>query len=142
MQLLDWHPPRNDVIRKRTSAASNARIDRETREALDKYAGDPERIRARLDELDREWTVDRALMVNFAAAGAVSAGLAIHTALRKRRLGGWSALFATQLAFLAHHAIRRWCPPMPVFRRLGFRSEREICAERVALEKRLAQLVS
>ncbi len=35
-------------------------------------------------------------------------------------------------------AVRGWCPPVSVLRRLGFRSDKEIAAERVALEKRLA----
>jgi hypothetical protein len=59
---------------------------------------------------------------------------------RGHRFSGWRLLLFTQLGFLAHHAIRSWCPPLPVFRRLGFRSNREICAERVALEKQLAAL--
>ncbi|MEO8707139.1 MAG: hypothetical protein ABI867_44340 [Kofleriaceae bacterium] len=139
-QIYDWKAPRHDQIRKRSSKAANARIDRETREALDALAT-PDQIRERLTELDHEWTVDRALMLNFAIAGTISASLAIRTAIKHRRLGGFAALLGTQLAFLAHHAVRRWCPPMPVFRRLGFRSDREICAERVALEKRLAQLL-
>jgi hypothetical protein len=49
-------------------------------------------------------------------------------------------MFFTQMGFLANHAIRRWCPPMPVLRRLGFRSDHEISAERVALTRRLDQL--
>ena len=56
---------------------------------------------------------------------------------RRRKLGGWGALFITQMMFLAHHAIRRWCPPLPVFRRLGLRSAREIEAERMSLQRRL-----
>ena len=31
-----------------------------------------------------------------------------------------------------------WCPPISVLRRIGFRTEKEIAAERTALEKRLA----
>ena len=95
--------------------------------------------RARLSELDREWNVDRALMLNFALVGGLSASLAMRSLKRTGRLGGWGAMFFTQIAFLAHHAIRSWCPPMPLFRRLGYRSSAEICAERVALEQRLAR---
>ena len=41
------------------------------------------------------------------------------------------ALVAT---FLLQHAVQGWCPPVPVFRRLGFRTQPEIDHERYALE--------
>ena len=36
--------------------------------------------------------------------------------------------------FLLQHAVQGWCPPVPVFRRLGFRTANEIDAERYALK--------
>jgi hypothetical protein len=36
--------------------------------------------------------------------------------------------------FLFQHAVEGWCPPIPVLRRLGFRTAREIDIERVALK--------
>lgn len=132
-----WHPPKHDEIRDRSSAASNARIDRETRGAIHEVVAFPSQIRQRLSELEHEWTVDRALMLNFAVLGALTSSLALRNLRRTGRLGGWGALFVTQLGFLAYHAIGRWCPPLPVFRRLGFRSDKEISAERLALESEL-----
>lgn len=140
MQEQLWQPPKNDRIRERTSEESNRRIDLQTRAAIAEALESRERIQARLAELDREWNVDRALMLNFAIAGSVSASLAMRSLRRRGRLGGWGLVFFSQLGFLAHHAIMSWCPPLPVFRRLGFRSSREICAERVLLEKQLAAL--
>ena len=35
--------------------------------------------------------------------------------------------------FLLQHAVQGWCPPVPVLRRLGFRTPNEIDAERFAL---------
>ena len=132
-----WSPPKHDPIREHTSARSNARIDRETRGAIHEVVAFPSQIRQRLSELEREWTVDRALMLNFAVLGALSASLAMRNLRTKGRLGGWGALFVTQLGFLAYHAIWRWCLPLPVFRRLGFRTDKEIGAERKALENEL-----
>jgi hypothetical protein len=37
-------------------------------------------------------------------------------------------------AFLFQHALQGWCPPVPVLRRLGFRTMREIDTERYALK--------
>jgi len=140
MQEQLWQPPTNDRIRERTSEASNRRIDLKTRGAIAEAMQSRERIQARLAELDREWNVDRALMLNFAIVGGLSATLAMRSALRRGRFSGWGVMLFTQIGFLAHHAIRSWCPPLPVFRRLGFRSNLEICAERAALEKQLAAL--
>lgn len=139
-ELSSWKAPVHDDIRRHSMRGSNQRIDRKTREAIDLVENSPSKIRARLDELDREWNVDRALMLNFAVLGAVSSSLAARSLYKHRKLGGWAALFATQLGFLAVHAVKRWCPPMPVFRRLGFRSDREIAEERAALRTRLSQL--
>jgi hypothetical protein len=36
--------------------------------------------------------------------------------------------------FLAQHALQGWCPPLPVFRRAGVRTQREIERERYALK--------
>lgn len=37
-------------------------------------------------------------------------------------------------AFLAQHGLQGWCPPIPVFRRLEVRTDREIARERYALK--------
>ena len=134
MPATEWHAPTRDPIRDQTSDASNLRIDRTTRGAIDELPPLPAAVRVRLAELDREWTVDRALMLGFAVAISVSA----TRALRGGRLA--SLILRAQLGFLAYHALKRWCPPLPILRRLGIRSDLEIAAERVALEKRLAVL--
>jgi hypothetical protein len=141
-ELSSWKAPKHDDIRRHSSARVNDRIDQRTREAIDETRDSPSKIRARLDEIDREWDIDRALMLNFAVVATVSSSLAMRTLYKHGRLGGWAAMFATQMGFLAFHAIKRWCPPMPVFRRLGFRSDHEIAAERAALQARLDQLES
>jgi hypothetical protein len=46
----------------------------------------------------------------------------------------WLALFSVQMSFLLYHAVKGWCPPVSVLRRLGFRTVREIEAEKAALE--------
>jgi hypothetical protein len=35
---------------------------------------------------------------------------------------------------LFQHAVQGWCPPVPLLRRLGYRTSREIDIERVALK--------
>lgn len=126
-------PPTNDRIREHTAEEVNRRIDRETRGAVAEATSSPGARRARLAELEREWSIDRALMLNFGLVGALTGFKAMSSLKHHGRLGGWGVFFWVQMGFLVHHAIRGWCPPLPLFRRLGFRSEKEISAERVAL---------
>lgn len=46
----------------------------------------------------------------------------------------WLLLPGVVAAFLLQHAIQGWCPPVPLFRRLGFRTQTEIDYERYALK--------
>src|SRR5689334_4663440 len=131
----DLQLPTNDRIRAHSEDRVNQRIDRQTRGALDEARRSPEARAARIAELEREWNVDRAIMLAFGIAGSFTAWNALSGLRRTGRLGGWSLLFGAQMAFLINHAVRGWCPPLPIFRRLGFRSAAEICAERVALER-------
>lgn len=129
-----------DRIRKHTSPPVNARLDAQTRANIEAYGQrSPMEIGRRLGELDHEWHVDRALMANFAVLGGLSFALAVRS-LRPRNLrSGWLYLFSTQLGFLLAHSLWGWCPPVPVFRRLGFRSHDEIEEERRALLRKAEQ---
>lgn len=133
-----WHPPKFDLIRNHTSSKVNESIDRDTQAILADVGSEPHAIRQRLWELDREWHIDRALMAVFSVLGAITAHGSFKAVRRGHRLSGWRALFWTQMGFLLHHAIRGWCPPVSVLRRIGFRSDKEIAAERTTLVKRLA----
>lgn len=132
----------HDRIREHTRESVNKRIDRQTLGAVADSIGSTDEIVARLKELDREWHVDRALMLNFAAIGGVTAAMAMRSLARRGRFGGWGVFFWVQVGFLAYHAIRGWCPPLPVFRRLGFRSANEIGAEREVLHEALKHAVT
>ncbi|HUQ04269.1 MAG TPA: hypothetical protein VM261_17340 [Kofleriaceae bacterium] len=132
----------HDRIREHTRESVNKRIDRQTLGAVADSIGSSDEIVGRLQELDREWNVDRALMVNFAAIGGLTAAMAMRNLARRGSMGGWGLFFWTQVGFLAYHAIRGWCPPLPVFRRLGFRSSREIGAEREVLHEALKHAVT
>jgi hypothetical protein len=90
--------------------------------------GKPGGIATRLDELDREWDTDRMIEVEAAFMGLF--GLALG-ALADRRLLALPAMVGVAV-FL--HATTGWYPLLPVFRRLGFRSAREIARERYALK--------
>ena len=46
----------------------------------------------------------------------------------------WLVLPGIVAAFLFQHAVQGWCPPLPLLRRLGFRTATEIGQERYALK--------
>ncbi len=122
---------RRDRVRDRTSSRMNEKIAEQTMHHVDTtVAAGRDAVIARLHELDREWSVDRALMANFAVLGGTTFALS-------QKFRGWRWVTASQLAFLMMHALIGWCPPLPAFRALGFRTSREIAAERFALVLKL-----
>jgi hypothetical protein len=122
--------PTNTVNRvpRHTAEEINARIERETDERVAKLAENPGGIPHRLRELDEEWDIERLLEAN--ASVLTFTGAALGASVDRR----WLAVPLVVGAFLFQHAIQGWCPPVPIFRRLGFRTAREIDIERVALK--------
>ena len=57
-------------------------------------------------------------------------GLGLGTFVDRR----FYLLPAAVAGFLLQHAVQGWCPPLPVFRRLGVRTAYEIEEERYALK--------
>jgi hypothetical protein len=111
-----------------TSRDINRRIAAETEASVRYYARHQDRISQRLRELDEEWDIERAIEAN--ASTLAFTGTVLGMAVDRR----WLILPALVTAFLFQHAAQGWCPPVPVLRRLGFRTAREIDTERVALK--------
>ena len=121
-------PATDQRVPASTSGKANAAIEEKTRERLRACAARPERIPARLAELEREWDVERTLEAN-------AATLALAGTLLGAFVDRWFlAIPLVVTIFLLQHALQGWCPPLPVLRRLGFRTSREIAEERSALK--------
>jgi hypothetical protein len=119
---------RESRVREHTAPHVNERIRQKTDASIEYYGRRPGMIPGRLKELDREWDIERTLEVN---AGSISLiGLILGIFSRRR----WLLLPVVVAGFLLQHAIQGWCPPVPVFRRLGVRTSDEIMREKVALE--------
>ncbi|WP_207632547.1 DUF2892 domain-containing protein [Foetidibacter luteolus] len=117
-----------DRIRKNTSDESNLRIDKAIYQAIDNYRGKTAgEIRKRLKKLDKEWDIERVLMLNASVLALTG------TLLAAKKNKKWFALPAIVTSFLAQHAIQGWCPPLPLFRKFGVRTAHEIDAEKYAL---------
>jgi hypothetical protein len=120
-------PSSAERVATSTDDRINRRIERELLQRLYYYREHTGEIDERLAELDGEWDIERALETN--ASALISASL-LWSLLSGRR----SLLLAAGVsAFLLQHALQGWCPPLPLLRRLGFRTTAEIETERYAL---------
>lgn len=123
-----------DRVRRSTAMHLNEEIDRKTDISIQRYANaDSDAIHRRIDELDQEWDIERALEVN--ASTLALSGLALGLTVNRK----WLALPAVVMSFLFQHGVQGWCPPLPVLRRLGFRTRGEIDREKYELKALLAQ---
>ena len=117
--------------RERVTANTSEAMDRKVRQAtqtrLREADRSPEGIDRRLDELDQEWDIERAIQAN--AATLALTGTVLGLTVDRR----WFALSAGVMAFLLQHAVQGWCPPVPILRAMGFRTPAEIEEERDAL---------
>lgn len=112
-----------------TAAHLNEQIRHDTEKSIARCAAaGPAAIDQRLVELDQEWDIERTLEANAATVGLL--GLTLGATVDRR----WFFLPTAVATFLLQHALQGWCPPLPVFRRLGIRTRSEIDAERYALK--------
>jgi hypothetical protein len=114
-------------VEESTPEEINRQIRRDLKARVLYFAQRPEEINRRLDELDREWDIERLLQAN---AGILSLVGLTFGVVRSR----WYLLPAAAAAFLVQHAVQGWCPPVSLLRRLGIRTSREINHERYALK--------
>lgn len=118
-----------DRVRAHSSERLNMRADAQTRSCIEELASkDREAIGRHVESLEREWDVERYLQTNMSILSL--AGVVLGAAVDKRFL----ILPATVFGFFFQHAVQGWCPPLPVFRRLGVRTRREINREKYALK--------
>src|SRR4051812_13170574 len=123
------HAAKGDAVRAATKPAVQQKIDRNIREQIIHFASQPkEVITRRIIELENEWDIERVLEAN--AAGIGLASLLWGVLVNRKCL----AVTATVLIFLLLHSTQGWCPPVPVLRRMGVRTRREIDRELFALK--------
>ncbi len=121
-------PSTVERVPRQTNAQIDEQIANETRERVASCCADPAAIESRLNELNHEWDIERTLEAN--AATIALAGMVLGATVDRR----FFALPAVVAGFLLQHALQGWCPPLPVFRRLGIRTQAEIERERYALK--------
>ena len=122
-------PATSERVPQNTAEEINQRIQRETAENIAACAARGRAaIDERLRELDHEWDMERTLESNAATVALLGLGLGAFVDRR------WFALPAVVCGFLLQHAVQGCCPLLPLFRRIGVRTIREIDEERFALK--------
>lgn len=116
-------------VPEHTASYVNERIKRQTEENVERFASSGRKaMDARLEELDREWDIERTIEANASALALI--GVILGARLNRK----WLMLPAVVAGFLLQHSLQGWCPPVPVLRRLGFRTRNEIDQEKYALK--------
>lgn len=116
-------------VRGNSPEGTNREIDQETLENIREYSRLTKgKINQRLKDLSTEWDMEKTLEVNASSLALV--GLLLGTFINKR----WYILPGMVASFLLQHGLQGWCPPLPLFRKLGVRTRQEIDEERYALK--------
>lgn len=118
-----------DRVRANTDPVINQRLDAETEHRIRLYANqDSAVIDQRLQELDREWDIERFLETN--ASGLMLGGLLLGATVSRK----WFIIPFAVAGFLLQHAVQGYCPPVALLRSRGVRTRREIERERYGLK--------
>ena len=124
------HAPVTDRVRANTWVPVNNRLDTEAqlriREASSSASTDA--LSRRITQLDHEWDFDRTVETEASVMGLL--GLALGIVVDKRFL----MLPAFVSTMLVLHATHGWYPLLPLFRRIGVRTQDEIDRERYGLK--------
>ena len=106
----------------------NQVIEEGTKKRIKRFSENLQGISFRIRELDREWDIERILALNSSTLSLL--GLVLGFTRDKK----WFILPLAVQGFFMEHAFQGWCPPLPILRRLGFRTQDEINYERYALK--------
>lgn len=122
-------PPTTERVFLHTDPDQNENIRRKTLKKLIASDGCSKKILAqRISKLGSEWDTERVLEANAAAMALIG------TYLGFRRNKSWFLIPGVVGFFLLQHALQGWCPPLPLIRKLGFRTANEIHNEKMVLK--------
>lgn len=123
------HQQQEERVRSSTSSQKNRKIDREIIESIRKYENrSPQEIENRIEELEKEWDIERLLETNMSTLALI--GIALTIFVHEY----WIILPIVVLLFFLQHALQGWCPPLPIFRSMGKRTRAELDREKYALK--------
>jgi hypothetical protein len=116
-------------VRANTSPEILAKIEAQIAHNIRFYAAQPPDVIAeRIEQLEKEWSLERWLEVNISTIGLST----LLLALTKNRT--WGLVTSLGLGFFLLHSLQGFDPPLPWLRRLGVRTRGEIDRELYALK--------
>ncbi len=125
-------PATTERVELHTNKDVNDKIKNETLENIAKYTGrENKEIICRIKALNKEWDIERLLETN--ASSIVILSTILGFTVNKK----WFSVSGIVGGFLLQHALQGWCPPVPLFRRLGIRTCSEINYEKESLKNLL-----
>jgi hypothetical protein len=117
-----------DKVERNTAPELNEKFESQLKDYVTKYIGaDRHTIDMRLQELEKEWNVER--MIEVEAPSMIGLGIGLGL-IHDRK---WFALSAMAASMVILHNLQGWYPMLPLFRRMGLRSQSEIDREYMAL---------
>lgn len=129
MKIQDIIPPSTSKVKLHTKPESNQKIEQKTQQNIKDYQGaSKELLNKRLQQLDREWDIERVVESKAAVM------ILISTILGFTRRKCWFFISLISSFFLLLHAIVGWCPSLPIVRCLGIRTPEEIQEEKTAIK--------
>ena len=129
---IDTLPSTQTKLNKATPDHINQKIEREIEARINTFKRqEPEAVKKRISELEREWDTERVLKVNMASLALVSSILAVSVDKK------WAFLSGAVNIFILQQALQGWCPPLSLIRRKGVRTINEIALEKQALQNLL-----
>lgn len=105
----------------------NRKIQEETLRSIEYHRKHPNEVSHRVQQLDKEWNIERVLEAN--AVTLILAGLGLGLGVNRKFL----VLPTAVSVLLLQYAWQGWCPPISLLRRRGWRTQEEIETERMAL---------
>ena len=128
--MLSTTIAKEDHVKNATPSSINADIEAKMWNRVALLAdADYGQITRRINQLEKEWDVERYLGVNMGI-------VALSGIFMTKRTGNikWLTLPSAVLGFFMQHSIQGWCPPLPFLRMLGIRTRKEIEQEKYALK--------
>ncbi|WP_166259385.1 hypothetical protein [Marinobacter salicampi] len=115
-------------VSNHTSEAQRRKLDQQLLDTIDEYrSASPYQISKRLAELDDEWDLERVIEIEAPLMIGLGAGLGLFHSPK------WFGLSAAAAAMVILHNTQGWYPLLPLFQRMGIRSQNDIETERNAL---------
>lgn len=129
--IKDILPATTERVAKCTCGKTNNEIRKLTLQRLRFYKNCGRKtLTQRINELNREWNIERVIETNAALAVLISS----FFGYKKRK---HCCFFMTGIVgfFLLQHALHGWCPSLPIMRYIGIRTDEEIYNEKSIIKR-------